>query len=581
MKNLKHYLKPYKKECILAPGFKLLEAVFDLLVPLVVARMIDTDILGGSRVSVFLCFGVLLLMATVGLGCTILAQFFSAKASTCFAGALRQGLFDHIQKFSYSDLDEIGGDTLITRLSDDVNQVQTGLNMGLRLLLRSPFIVLGAAVMAFTIDFRCALIFAITIPILFAVTFLIMRLSIPLFGKVQSGLDQVTTLTRENLTGVRVIRAFCREEHFVNEFEKSNRDLTRLNLFVGRISALLNPLTYALINIAAVVLIHQAAIQVNLGVIPQGEVVALYNYMLQIIVELVKLAALIITLNKALACAKRTSAILDITPGMITPNVDGEQESNAAIVAFEDVSFTYPGGAAPSLNHISFSVKSGETVGIIGGTGSGKTTLIHLIPRFYDATKGRVMVFGRDVRNFSEKTLCELFGIVPQKAVLFHGTIRENLLWGNEDATDAELWRALKIARAKDVVEAKAGGLDFVLEQGGRNLSGGQKQRLTIARALVKQPSILILDDSSSALDYATAAALGRSIDELSGVTTFVVSQRIVSVRDADTILVLHNGNLVGNGDHETLMEHCRIYREIYASQFPEDDGMPGKGGDI
>lgn len=579
MKNLKNYLKPYKKECILAPGFKLLEAVFDLLVPLVVARMIDTDILGGSRGTVFLYFGVLLLMAAVGLGCTVLAQYFSANASTGFAGALRQGLFEHIQKFSYSDLDTLGSDTLITRLSDDVNQVQTGLNMGLRLLLRSPFIVMGAMVMAFTIDLRCALVFAVTIPILFAVTFFLMKISIPLFGRVQAGLDRVTTLTRENLTGVRVIRAFCREEQSIEEFEGSNRELTRLNLFVGRISALLNPLTYAFINIAAVILIHQAAIQVNLGVIPQGEVVALYNYMLQIIVELVKLAALIITLNKALACAKRTSAVLAIAPEMDYPETDASEDKGSAAVAFEDVSFTYPRGGAPSLRHISFTAKVGETVGIIGGTGSGKTTLVHLIPRFYDATEGRVVVFGRDVKSVTAKTLCDAVGIVPQKAVLFQGSIRENLRWGNEKATDEELWQALEIAQVKDVVEAKSGGLDFRLEQGGSNLSGGQKQRLTIARALVKRAPILILDDSFSALDQATDGALRKALGALSGVTTFIVSQRIVSVRDADKILVLHNGELVGCGNHEDLMEHCRIYREIYASQFPEDAASRQKGG--
>ena len=574
MQNLAVYLKKYRKESILAPLFKLLEALFDLFVPLVIARMIDTDA-ASNRHLIFLYFGVLLLLAFVGLGFSIVAQFFSAKASVGFAGAVRQAVFDHIQTFSFTELDAIGSDTLITRLSDDVNQVQTGVNMGLRLLLRSPFIVLGAMVMAFTINVRCALVFAVTIPILFGVTFFIMMRSIPLFGKVQAGLDRVTALTRENLTGVRVIRAFCREEESVKEFDENNQALTRLNLLVGRLSALLNPLTYVLINIATVVLIQQAGVQVNLGSLPQGQVVALYNYMLQIIVEVIKLAALIITLNKSLACAKRVSSVLDIKTSMTyparTPSFHMEHTA-APAVAFDDVSFTYQGAGAPSLSHISFSVMSGETVGIIGGTGSGKSTLVHLIPRFYDATEGSIRLNGCPIQDFPHEILCRKIGIVPQRALLFQGSIRENMKWGNEHASDEALWQALTCAQAREIVENKPDKLDFHLEQNGRNLSGGQKQRLTIARALVKNPQLLILDDSSSALDFATDAALRKSIRNLGdSVTTFLVSQRIAAVRQADKILVLDNGTLVGIGTHEQLLRDCPVYQGIYESQFPEE----------
>lgn len=574
MQNLAVFLKKYRKESILAPLFKLLEALFDLFVPLVIARMIDTDAVSNRRLIV-MYFGVLLLLAVVGLGFSIVAQFFSAKASVGFAGALRQAVFDHIQTFSFTELDAIGSDTLITRLSDDVNQVQTGVNMGLRLLLRSPFIVLGAMVMAFTINVRCALIFVVTIPILFGVTFLIMKLSIPLFGKVQAGLDRVTALTRENLTGVRVIRAFCREQRSVEEFEESNQALTRLNLFVGRLSALLNPLTYVLINIATVVLIQQAGVQVNLGNLPQGQVVALYNYMLQIIVEVIKLAALIITLNKSLACAKRVSSVLDVKPSMTYPKHKPSfhmERSTAPAVAFDDVSFTYQGAGAPSLTHISFSAISGETIGIIGGTGSGKSTLVNLIPRFYDATEGCVSLGGYAIQELPHDLLCEKISVVPQRALLFQGSIRENMKWGNERASDEELWQALTHAQAREVVEGKPDKLDFHLEQNGRNLSGGQKQRLTIARALVKKPEILILDDSSSALDFATDAALRKAIRQLGdSVTTFLVSQRIAAVQQADKILVLDNGALVGIGTHEQLLRDCPVYQGIYESQFPEE----------
>ena len=575
MRNLSVYLKKYRKESIIAPLFKLLEALFDLLVPLVVAQMIDA---GGGRRTVWLSFGLLLLMAAVGLGCSVLAQYYAAKASTGFGGALRQAMFNRIQSFSFTELDRLGTDTLITRLSDDVNQVQTGLNMGLRLLLRSPFIVLGAMVMAFTIDVRCALIFAVAIPVLFGVVFLIMQISIPLFGKAQAGLDRVTAMTRENLTGVRVIRAFCREEQSTKEFNSSSRALTRLNLFVGRISALMNPLTYVLINLAAVVLIREAGVRVNLGRLQQGQVVALYNYMLQITVELIKLASLIITLNKSMACAKRAAAILQVEPSMAAPAQGAQPVSGAPAVEFRDVTFTYAGAGAPSLSDISFTAMPGQTVGIIGGTGSGKSTLVNLISRSYDAGTGEVLLFGAPVAQYDRQTLRRNIGVVPQRAVLFRGTIRDNLKWGDENASDNALWTALELAQAQGVVEDKPGKLDFVVEQGGRNLSGGQRQRLTIARALVRRPRILILDDSSSALDYATDAALRKAIRSLSGTTTtFLVSQRIACVRQSDRILVLDNGSLAGSGTHEQLMANCEVYREIYYSQFPEERPAAGK----
>ncbi len=571
MKNLFVYLKKYKKESILAPLFKLLEALFDLLVPIVVARMINTNA-NSDKTQIFLCFGLLLLMAAIGLACSTVAQFFSAKASTSIAGDLRQELFDHIQKFSHTELDTLGSDTLITRLSADINQVQTGINMGLRLLLRSPFIVFGAMVMAFTIDVRCAIVFAITIPILLAVTLFIMKVSIPLFSKAQTGLDKVTSLTRENLTGVRVIRAFCREKQSVEEFEESNNALTQLNLFVGRISAVLNPLTYVLINLATIILIKQAAIQVSLGSLQQGSVVALYNYMLQIVVELIKLASLTITINKALACSKRVFSVMDIKPSMEYETSPCEAESASDVaVEFKNVSFTYSGAGAPSLNNISFCALKGQTVGIIGGTGSGKSTLVNLIPRFYDATSGSVLLNGKNVKQLSKEEICNSVGVVPQKAVLFQGTIRDNLKWGNANASDEELWQALSIAQAKEIVEKKPGELDFSVEQNGKNLSGGQKQRLTIARALTKKAPILILDDSSSALDFATDVALRKALRNLEGTTTFLVSQRIACVRQADTILVINNGNLVGMGNHETLMTTCTVYQDIYYSQFPEE----------
>ena len=592
MKRLEKFLRPYRRESILAPLFKLLEVVFDLMVPVVVAQIIDVGVAKNDHGYIVEMFFVLLLMAAVGLLCSFTAQFFAAKASVGFATSVRQAMFDHIQRLSFTELDTLGTDTLITRLTDDVNQVQNGINMGLRLLLRSPFVVIGAMVMAFTINVRCALIFVVTVPILFVVVFSIMLISIPLFKKVQAGLDCVTGLTRENLTGVRVIRAFCREEQSVEEFEEGNRELTRLNEFVGRISALLNPLTYVLINGATVLLIARAGVQVNIGNLQQGQVVALYNYMAQIIVELIKLASLIITLNKSMACADRVAGILDVKSSMEYKvaaeqmkneqinadqrkyETDGENDqadSNLA-VEFNHVTFTYEGAGASSLSDITFRAKKGQTIGIIGGTGSGKSTLVSLIPRFYDPQEGTVKVNGINAKGYPQGELCSEIGVVQQRSILFKGSIRDNLKWGNDQASDEDLWKAITIAQAKDVVEAKPGKLDFEVEQNGRNLSGGQKQRLTIARALVSKPEILILDDSLSALDFATDATLRKAIGELEGnVTTFLVSQRISGIRQADKILVMEDGELAGQGTHEELMETCETYQEIYYSQFPEE----------
>ena len=571
MKKLASYLKRYTKESILAPLFKLLEVVFDLMVPLVVARMINIGVAGNDRGYMVRCFLLLILMALLGLAASITAQFFAAKASTGFAADLRQAVFDHIQGFSFTELDTLGADTMITRLTDDINQVQTGVNMGLRLLLRSPFVVFGAMIMAFTIDVSCAWVFAVVIPVLFVAVFAIMLSSIPLYRKAQSALDRVTCLTRENLTGVRVIRAFCREDHSVKEFYESSQALTKLNEFVGKISALLNPLTYVLINIAAVVLIDRAAIRVNIGSIAQGDVVALNNYMLQITVELIKLASLIITLTKSMACAGRVAGVLEQPTSMTYPEKDAQPRENGdEAVRFDRVNFTYRNAGAPSLTDISFRAEKGQTVGIIGGTGSGKSTLISLIPRFYDATSGTVCLDGCNVKEYTQEALCRKIAVVQKRSVLFQGTIRDNLRWGNENASDEELWQALEVAQAREIVEGKEGQLDFRLEQGGRNLSGGQKQRLSIARALVKKPEILILDDSSSALDFATDAALRSAIHGLGGgVTTFLVSQRIACIRQADQILVLDNGSLAGVGTHEELLERCGLYQEIFDSQFP------------
>ena len=585
MKKLFPFLRPYRKESILAPLFKLLEALMDLIVPLVIADIIDRGIANGDKVYILERFIFLLLLAAVGLAFSITAQWFAAKASVGFATDLRQKLFDHIQSLSYSRVDTLGTDTLITRMTSDMNTLQNGVNMVLRLLLRSPFIVLGAMVCSFFIDVKSALVFVVAIPILSLVIYGLMALSIPLYRKVQAKLDRVLGLTSENLTGVRVIRAFCREEDEVASFDFANEELTHLNLLVGRISALMNPVTYVLINVATVVLIQVGAIRVNAGVLETGAVVAMYNYMAQMIVELIKLANLIVTINRALACGDRVVQVLDINPGMEFPEElishaterDGAEDNQAASAAdavhFSHVSFCYEGGGDEALTDIEFTAKRGETIGIIGGTGSGKSTLVNLIPRFYDVTEGAVEVDGINVKDYPKNGLTDRIAMVPQKAVLFEGSIRDNLTMGLTGVSDEDLWKALETAQAKEVVEGKDGKLDAGVEQNGRNFSGGQKQRLTIARALARKPEILVLDDSSSALDFATDAALRKAINNLEGdLTVFIVSQRTSSIRNADQILVLDDGKLVGKGSHDELLKTCEVYQEIHASQFPGEE---------
>lgn len=585
MKKLFPFLRPYRKESILAPLFKLLEALMDLIVPLVIADIIDRGIANGDKVYILERFIFLLLLAAVGLAFSITAQWFAAKASVGFATDLRQKLFDHIQSLSYSRVDTLGTDTLITRMTSDMNTLQNGVNMVLRLLLRSPFIVLGAMVCSFFIDVKSALVFVVAIPILSLVIYGLMALSIPLYRKVQAKLDRVLGLTSENLTGVRVIRAFCREEDEVASFDFANEELTHLNLLVGRISALMNPVTYVLINVATVVLIQVGAIRVNAGVLETGAVVAMYNYMAQMIVELIKLANLIVTINRALACGDRVAQVLDINPGMEFPEElishatkrDGAEDNQAASAAdavhFSHVSFCYEGGGDEALTDIEFTAKRGETIGIIGGTGSGKSTLVNLIPRFYDVTEGAVEVDGINVKDYPKNGLTDRIAMVPQKAVLFEGSIRDNLTMGLTGVSDEDLWKALETAQAKEVVEGKDGKLDAGVEQNGRNFSGGQKQRLTIARALARKPEILVLDDSSSALDFATDAALRKAINNLEGdLTVFIVSQRTSSIRNADQILVLDDGKLVGKGSHDELLKTCEVYQEIHASQFPGEE---------
>lgn len=585
MKKLFPFLRPYRKESILAPLFKLLEALMDLIVPLVIADIIDRGIANGDKVYILERFIFLLLLAAVGLAFSITAQWFAAKASVGFATDLRQKLFDHIQSLSYSRVDTLGTDTLITRMTSDMNTLQNGVNMVLRLLLRSPFIVLGAMVCSFFIDVKSALVFVVAIPILSLVIYGLMALSIPLYRKVQAKLDRVLGLTSENLTGVRVIRAFCREEDEVASFDFANEELTHLNLLVGRISALMNPVTYVLINVATVVLIQVGAIRVNAGVLETGAVVAMYNYMAQMIVELIKLANLIVTINRALACGDRVAQVLDINPGMEFPEElishateqDGAEDNQAASAAdavhFSHVSFCYEGGGDEALTDIEFTARRGETIGIIGGTGSGKSTLVNLIPRFYDVTEGAVEVDGINVKDYPKNGLTDRIAMVPQKAVLFEGSIRDNLTMGLTGVSDEDLWKALETAQAKEVVEGKDGKLDAGVEQNGRNFSGGQKQRLTIARALARKPEILVLDDSSSALDFATDAALRKAINNLEGdLTVFIVSQRTSSIRNADQILVLDDGKLVGKGSHDELLKTCEVYQEIHASQFPGEE---------
>lgn len=572
MKKTLSYLKSYKKECILAPLFKLLEACFELFVPLVIADIIDIGISGGNKGYVWGRVGILALLAVCGLAFAITAQYFAAKAAVGFASKLRHALFTRIQSLSYADTDKLGTSTLITRMTADVEQVQQGVNMVLRLLLRSPFVVFGAAIMAFTVDAKSAVTFAVTIPVMSAAVMTIMLITIPLYKKVQSKLDSLLGITRENLSGVRVIRAFRKENAEYERFVSTNGDLTRSQKFVGRISALMNPLTYVLINCGVIALIWVGALRVNSGTISQGQVVALYNYMSQILVELVKLAMLIITLTRAVACAKRVDGVLT-TENSMTENGDKEQKHTVigGDVEFDGVELTYPEAGAPSLSGVNFYAPSGSTVGVIGGTGSGKTSLVNLIPRFYDVTKGCVKVGGTDVQKLDAETLRKNIGIVPQRAALFKGTIRSNLLWGKEDATDEELWEALKTAQAEKVALDK-GGLDAKVEQEGRNFSGGQRQRLTVARALVRKPKILILDDSASALDLKTDAALREAISKLDyKPTVFIVSQRAAAVMNAQLIVVLDEGAVVGMGTHDELMKTCPAYEEIYSSQFKKE----------
>lgn len=577
MKRIWLYLKEYKKECVFAPLFKMLEALFELFVPLVVASIIDVGIAGKDSGYIIKMCGMLVALAIIGLTCSITAQYFSAKAAVGCATGLRHHLFKHIQGFSFTEMDTIGTSTLITRMTSDINQVQNGVNLVLRLFLRSPFIVFGAMVMAFTIDVHAALVFVATIPVLAIVVFGIILSTRPMYKNVQAGLDNVLGITRQNLTGVRVIRAFNKQQDEIREFKTANEQLNKLQKFVGKISGLMNPLTYVIINVAIVILLWTGAVRVNEGSLSQGQVVALYNYMSQILVELIKLANLVISVTKALACANRIDSVFAVKSGMAdgVESIDNSKQNDNKenVVEFRNVSLKYEGAGAESLTDISFSVKKGQTVGIIGGTGSGKSSLVNLIPRFYDATSGEVLVNGVNVKDIRIKSLRENVGIVLQKALLFKGSIRENMKWGKKDATDSEIMEALEIAQAREFVDKKDGKLDAFVDQGGKNLSGGQRQRLTIARAVVKKPEILILDDSASALDYATDAALRKSIRQMkNNPTVFIVSQRAASLMYADKIIVLDDGNVAGIGTHDELLKSCEVYQEIYYSQFKKEE---------
>lgn len=577
MKKVLTYLTNYKKECVFAPLFKMLEASFELLVPLVMAAVIDTGIGTGDKHYIIQKCIVLVLLGIIGLVCSITAQYFAAKAAVGFATGVRHALFSHIQNLSFTEMDTIGTSTLITRMTSDINQAQNGVNMFLRLFLRSPFIVFGAMIMAFTIDVKAALVFVVTIPLLSIVVFGIMKITMPLYKNVQTKLDVVLGITRENLTGARVIRAFNKEASEIENFNERNETLTSAQLFVGKISALMNPLTYIMVNVATLVLIYVGAIRVNTGHITQGEVVALVNYMSQILVELIKLANLIVTLTKAAACMNRIEGVFDITSSMEFKEVketEEKREENVDVaIAFKDVGLTYEGAGAEALSDINFTAKKGQTIGVIGGTGSGKSSLVHLIPRFYDASRGSVEINGKNVKEYTKEEIRDKVGIVLQKAVLFQGTIRENLEWGKKDATDAEMWEALTLSQSREFVEQKEGQLDFFIEQGGKNLSGGQRQRLTIARALMKKPEILILDDSASALDFATDAALRKAIRGMKEKPTlFIVTQRASSILYADQIIVLEDGAVAGIGTHETLLRDCETYKEIYYSQYEEEE---------
>ena len=573
------YLKDYKKESILAPLFKLLEAFFELKVPLVMANIIDYGISNRNMGYIGKMGLLLLLLGVVGLASSITAQFFAAKAAVGVSTKLRQALFDHIEDLSFTDIDKAGTSTMITRMTSDVNQVQSGINMTLRLFLRSPIIVFGAMIMAFTIDVKCALIFVVAIPLLSVVVFGIILSTIPMYKKVQSRLDQVLGITRENLTGVRVIRAFHQEAKEEERFRENNEALSAMQIFVGKISACMNPVTYIIVNGAIIALIYTGAVQVNIGNLSQGEVVAIINYMNQILVELVKLANLIVTMTKALACAERVASVFDIGADAVYVGVQDQKladkvDKSAPFLDFKHVSLTYQGAGAPTLQDMNFTVNRGDTVGIIGGTGSGKTSLVNLIPGFYPATEGEILLEGRDIRTMSDEELRGRIGVVPQKAVLFKGTIRSNLQWGKPDATEGEMWKALELAQASEVVDGKPGKLDATVAQNGKNFSGGQRQRLTIARALVRNPEILILDDSASALDYATDAKLRAAIRTLEDkTTTFIVSQRASTIRHADKIIVLDDGEIAGMGTHDELLKDCTVYQEIYYSQYPEQRG--------
>lgn len=579
MKRLMMYLKDYKKESILAPLFKLLEAFFELMVPLVMANIIDYGISNRNMGYIGKMGLVLLLLGVVGLASSITAQFFAAKAAVGVSTKLRQALFDHIEDLSFTDIDKAGTSTMITRMTSDVNQVQSGINMTLRLFLRSPIIVFGAMIMAFTIDVKCALIFVVAIPLLSIVVFGIILSTIPMYKKVQSRVDQVLGITRENLTGVRVIRAFHQEAKEEERFRENNEALSAMQIFVGKISACMNPVTYVIVNGAIIALIYTGAVQVNIGNLSQGEVVAIINYMNQILVELVKLANLIVTMTKALACAERVASVFDIGAdaayvGAQNQKLADKVDKSAPFLDFKHVSLTYQGAGAPTLQDMNFTVNRGDTVGIIGGTGSGKTSLVNLIPGFYPATEGEILLEGRDIRTMSDEELRGRIGVVPQKAVLFKGTIRSNLQWGKPDATEVEMWKALELAQASEVVDGKPGKLDATVAQNGKNFSGGQRQRLTIARALVREPEILILDDSASALDYATDAKLRAALRTLEDkTTTFIVSQRASTIRHADKIIVLDDGEIAGVGTHDELLKDCTIYQEIYYSQYPEQRG--------
>lgn len=586
MKTLLAYLKGYKKESILAPLFKMLEASFELFVPLVMVAIIDVGIANQDKPYIVkMCF-VLIALGIIGLVCSITAQYFAAKAATGVGTGIRHGLFEHIQKFTFTEMDQLGTSTLITRMTSDINQIQSGVNLVLRLFLRSPFIVFGAMIMAFTVDVKAALVFVVTIPLLSLIVFGIMLVTMPMYKKVQADLDQVLLATRENLTGARVIRAFNKEEDETKRFENANQILTDAQKYVGRISGMMNPLTYIIVNGAIIALIYVGAVRVDIGDLTQGQVVALINYMSQILVELVKLANLIISVTKAAACLNRVESVLAVKPDMNEGDVRWKSNSSEAdrdlknkipVVEFSYVSLTYKGTSDTSLSDINFCAKKGQTIGIIGGTGSGKSSLVNLIPRFYDATDGTVKINGRDIKEYQTENLREHIGVVLQKAVLFKGSIADNLRWGKEDATEQEMYEALDISQAREFVDTKQGGLEFQIEQGGRNLSGGQKQRMTIARALVRKPEILILDDSASALDFATDAALRKSIKEMKNQpTVFIVSQRAASIQYADQIIVLDDGAMAGIGTHEELLKDCPVYQEIYYSQFPKEAVVNG-----